>query len=89
MDAFSSTIAIAAALCPPSWKSREMRSTMECTVGAASSQSEKVLLPRPSGQAPIRMMVPPSLTACFALSSAFCVWYRLASFGAPPEYPAK
>ena len=49
----------------------------------------KVLLPRPSGQAPIRMMVPPSLTACFALSSAFCVWYRLASFGAPPEYPAK
>ena len=30
-------------------------------------------LPIPSGQAPIKMMVPPFLTACFALSKAFCV----------------
>lgn len=43
---------------------------MECAVGAASSQSEKVLLPKPSGQAPIRMMVRKSASATARVMSS-------------------
>ena len=46
---------------------------IEWAVGAWVSQLSNFLLPMPSGQAPIRIMVPPFLTACLALSSAFWV----------------
>ena len=77
-------MAMAAALWPPSWNWVPMRSIMLWAVGAESSHSSNTLLPRPSLQEPISMIVPPFFTACLALSSAFWVWYRFRSFGAPP-----
>ena len=64
---------MAAALCPPSWKSRPMRSIMLSGVGAESIHCSNTFSPSPSRQEPMRMIVPPGLTACLALSSAFCV----------------
>ena len=84
MSACSSTIAMAAALCPPSRNSRWMRSIREWGVGAEVIHSSKVFSPSPSLQEPTRITTPPSRTACLALSRAFWVWYRFKSLGAPP-----
>ena len=72
--AFSITIARAAALWPPSLKSLLIRSVRSEGFFAFAIHSPKVLLPKPSRQEPTRMIVPPSLTACLELSSAFWVW---------------
>ena len=71
MPAFSSTMAMAAALWPPSWKSTPMRSMRSLGWLASSIQRSKVDSPSPSRQEPTSTMMPPGRTACLALSRAF------------------
>ena len=80
----SSICAMAAALWPPRRKSRCRWSTTSRGVRASCIHFANVSWPSPSAHEPTSTMTPPSFTGCFALSSAFCSWYRFRSFGAPP-----
>ena len=74
MRHFSSTIAIAAALWPPSSNSRLMWSIMSRLFSWPSIHFSNVASPKPSPAAASQTITPPSRTACLALSSAFCAW---------------